>query len=191
MIYLTDDFMKRRCDVVKSGWSTKQVPIDGIFLVFQPQSNKKKKERGKGKRRKKEEKEGRERRERYSFHYSYIISKSSRRATRPRRSMANYQRCGLMGRIQWLPSERSCVDAWVPSWISSEGYYQVFLRWHDGVIYYSDNTYVEDWLRWCILAAVCGDNTVARQNKHASTRWCLLGYLRKVTTKFCRIGTTA
>ena len=34
----------------------------GIFLVFQPQSNKKKKERGKGKRRKKEEKERGDRR---------------------------------------------------------------------------------------------------------------------------------
>lgn len=36
-----------------------------------------------------------------------------------------------------------------------------------------------------------GENTVARQNKHASTRWCLLGYRRKVTTKFRRIGTMA
>jgi hypothetical protein len=40
----------------------KASPQFGIFLVFQPQSNKKKEERGKGKRRKKEEKEGRERR---------------------------------------------------------------------------------------------------------------------------------
>ena len=40
----------------------KASPQTAIFLVFQPQSNKKKKERGKGKRRKKEEKERGERR---------------------------------------------------------------------------------------------------------------------------------
>jgi hypothetical protein len=42
----------------------KASPQTAIFLVFQPQSNKKKKERGKGKRRKKEEKERGKRKER-------------------------------------------------------------------------------------------------------------------------------
>jgi hypothetical protein len=59
--------------------------------VFQPQSNKKKKERGKGKRRKKEEKGGKrkrrkeeKRRERNDkiFISLFLISKSSRQATR-------------------------------------------------------------------------------------------------------------
>ena len=59
--------------------------MTGIFLVFQPQSNKKKKERGKGKRRKKEGKERGERRRKegketikYSFHYSYTYAQVKR-----------------------------------------------------------------------------------------------------------------
>ena len=65
----------------------KASPQTAIFLVFQPQSNKKKKERGKGKRRKKEEKERGERRRKEGkendkiFISLFLISKSSRQAT--------------------------------------------------------------------------------------------------------------
>jgi hypothetical protein len=48
----------------------KASPQFGIFLVFQPQSNKKKEERGKGKRRKRKEEKGGEKKGRNSFHYS-------------------------------------------------------------------------------------------------------------------------
>ena len=141
MIYLTDDFMKRRCDVVKSGWSTKQVPLQGFFWCFNRRAIKKRrreeKEKEEKRRKKKEEKGGKRRRkEGKKFISLFLISKSSRRATP---TMANYHRCGLMGRIRWLPSERACVDEWVPSWISSEGCYQVSSHWHDGVIILADN----------------------------------------------------
>ena len=130
--------MKRRCDVVKSGWSTKQVPSKGFFWCFNRRAIKKggerkrKKKKKEEKRRMRKEEKGGEKKGR--SHFINPNSKSSRQATP---TMANYHRCGLMGRIRWLPSERACVDALVPSWISSKGYYQVLLHWHDGVIYYS------------------------------------------------------
>jgi hypothetical protein len=54
----------------------KASPVFGIFLVFQPQSNKKKEERGKGKKKKKEEKEekeGGERRRKEGKEVHFII----------------------------------------------------------------------------------------------------------------------
>ena len=138
MIYLTDDLIKRRCDVVKSGWSTKQVPSKGFFWCFNRRAIKKggerkrKKKKKEEKRRMRKEEKGGEKKGR--SHFINPNSKSSRQATP---TMANYHRCGLMGRMRWLPSERACVDEWVPSWISSESYYQVSSHWHDGVIYFS------------------------------------------------------
>jgi hypothetical protein len=39
--------------------------------------------------------------------------------------------------------EQACVNVQIASWILLEGYYQVSLRWNDGVII-ADNTYAED-----------------------------------------------
>jgi hypothetical protein len=37
----------------------------------------------------------------------------------------------------WQPTEQSCINARIASWISWEGCYQVSSRWNKGVIYYS------------------------------------------------------
>ena len=58
----------------------KASPNDGIFLVFQPQSNKKREERGKGKKKKKEEKRRKKKEEKREiekqFHFTNSISLS-------------------------------------------------------------------------------------------------------------------
>ncbi len=79
-------------------------------MVFQPQSNKKRrreeKEKEEKRRKKKEEKgeKGGEKKGK-NFISLFLISKSSGELTS----------LWPKGRIQWLPSERACVDAWVPS----------------------------------------------------------------------------
>ena len=60
---------------------------------------------------------------RFSMVLGYPLQYQFRRPSLPAQTsptMANYHRCGLVGIIWWLPTERACVNARISSWILFE-----------------------------------------------------------------------
>ena len=88
----------------------------------------------------------------YPLQYQFRRCKSSRPDCPDYPDNGEFCRCGLVGIIWWLPTERACVNARIASWISWEGCYQVLSRWNDSVIYFSWQHIRRGQVRrWCYL----------------------------------------